>query len=293
MISIKDISLKLLTRISPVLNTKVLYRHRFHKKLDLNNPKTSNEKVLWLKLNTYYRNPLVTQCADKYAVRDYVKEQGCGEILNELLGVWTDPREIDFDSLPQKFVLKSNYYYHMNLICTDKSKLDIAATKRELQRWMRDDGHLIKSEMQYAAIPKKIIAERYIETADGASPADYKIYCCNGKPQLVMVCIGRTQDTKPQFYYFNRQGELQRELTSDGLRAPKDFHYPIPAHWDDMFRYAERLSAPFPFVRADFYLEQDKVIFGELTFTPAAGLDAEKLPYCDRLIGDMITLPDK
>ena len=282
---------KLLTRISPKLNTQIWYHHRLGKWLNLKHPKTSNEKILWLKLNTYYKNPLVTQCADKYAVREYVKEKGCEDILNELYGYWTNPEDIDFDKLPDKFVLKNNYFYHMNLVVTDKSQLDIFATRKLLREWMRSNEHLVYSEMQYAAIQKKIIAEKFIETNDGASPADYKIYCCNGRPLYVMVCIGREQDIKPKFYYFDIKGNLQRELTRDGLNAPKDFKYDIPAGWDKMIAYAEKLSAPFPFVRADFYLEKGRVIFGELTFTPAAGLDADKLPYTDRLLGEHITIP--
>ncbi|MCR5050665.1 MAG: hypothetical protein K6A36_06225 [Paludibacteraceae bacterium] len=283
--------LKLITRISPTLNTQLLYRRRFGKWLDLKNPQTSNEKVLWLKLNTYYKNPLVTQCADKYAVREYVEKCGCGEILNELYGYWTNPDEIDFDKLPNKFVLKNNYYYHMNMVVTDKSELDLAATRKELKKWMKSDGHLYASEMQYEAIPKKIIAEKFIETQDGLAPADYKIYCCNGKPTYVMVCIGREQSVMPKFYYFDIKGQLQRELTRDGLNAPADFHYDIPAGWDKMIEYAKTLSAPFPFVRADFYLEGGKVIFGELTFTPGEGLDNTKLYQADLAIGQQISLP--
>ena len=283
--------LKWLTRISPTLNTQILYRRLFGKWLDMNHPSTSNEKILWLKLHTYYKNPLVTQCADKYAVREYVTKCGCGEILNELYGVWTNPDDIDFEQLPDKFVLKNNYFYHMNLVVPDKSKLDIPATRQLLHEWLQSDGHLVYSEMQYEAIPKKIIAEKFIETEDGLSPADYKIYCCNGQPTYIMVCIGREQNVKPKFYYFDIHGTLQRELTNDGLHAPTDFHYDIPAGWDKMIEYAKKLSSPFPFVRADFYLEGGKVIFGELTFTPAAGIDSEKLPYTDQLIGDLIKLP--
>ena len=290
---LKEAIFNFLTRISPTLNTQVWFHHKFGKWLDMNNPQTSNEKVLWLKLHTYYKNPLVTQCADKYAVREYVEKCGCGEILNELYGYWTNPDDIDFDQLPDKFVLKNNYFYHMNLIVTDKSKLDIPATRKELKEWLKSDGHLERSERQYADIPKKIIAEKFIETTDGLAPADYKIYCCNGKPTYVMVCIGREQNVKPKFYYFDAKGNLQRELTRDGLNAPDDFLYNIPAGWDKMIGYAEKLSAPFPFVRADFYIEKGKVIFGELTFTPGAGLYIEKLYQADMAIGKQIILPNE
>jgi hypothetical protein len=286
---ISHIFTSFLTLISPKLNTKFLYWKRFGKKLDFNNPQTSNEKVLWLKFNTYYKNPLVIQCADKYAVREYVEKCGCGEILNDLYGVYDNVKDIDFDKFPNKFVMKLNYGCGMNLICQDKSKLNISKTKRMLAKWMRSLQHLRLSEMHYSYIPKKIICEKFLDTHNNAAPDDYKIYCCNGKPYYVMVCIGRDKG-RPKFYYFDCEGNLQREMTRDGLQAPEDFHYDIPAGWNEMIRYAEILSAPFPFVRSDFYLVDGKVVFGELTFTPAAGLDTGKLEYTDRLLGDLINL---
>lgn len=286
---IRVLFLSILTLISPKLNTKFLYRRYFGRKLDLNNPKTSNEKVLWLKLNTYYRNTLVAQCADKYRVREYVQQCGCGEILNELYGVYRSADEIDFDTLPSNFVLKCNYGYSMNLVCKDKAELDVRQTKRLLKSWLRSKQHLVKSEIHYGGIPKRIICERFIKTKHGGAPDDYKIYCCNGKPCYVMVCIGRDKGCT-KFYYFDLEGNIQRNMTGDGMNAPVDFNYEIPQGWDDMIKYAEVLSKPFPFVRADFYLEDGKVIFGELTFTPAAGLDSEKLPYTDKLLGDLINL---
>ncbi len=288
-----DALMKSLTLISPTLNTKIQYYKYFHKQLDLNNPQTSNEKVLWLKLNTYYKNPLVTQCADKYEVRKYVESKGLKDILNPLIGVYDKPEEIDWSKLPQKFVLKSNYFYSYNIICTDKDRLDKDAAIKEMHKWFKSTGHLFASEMQYAGIKRRILCEQYIETADGNAPADYKIYCCNGKPTYIMVCIGRAKNQKPEFYYFDIKGELQREMTQDGLNAPADFHYDKPTGWDKMLHAAEILSAPFPFVRADFYLERGQVIFGELTFTPAMGLDAAKLIKTDRIIGSLIQLPPK
>jgi len=287
--SVIECGLKILTRISPTLNTKVLYRHRFHKRLDLHNPQTSNEKVLWLKLHTYCHNPLVSQCADKYLVREYVKQCGCADILNELYGVYNHVADIPWDKLPQKFVLKSTYFTRYNILVPDKSKLDIPATKRELQYWQRSTDHLIASEMQYNT-PHRILCEHFIESKDGGAPEDYKIYCCNGEPTYVMVCIGRQNGQHPKFYYFDQAGTLQREMSQDGLDAPADFTFEKPTGWDAMFDYARRLTKPFPFVRCDFYLSEGKVFFGELTFTPAQGLDTEKLPFADNLIGSKIDL---
>lgn len=283
----------LLTIISPTLNSRYSYKKCFGKKLDLNNPITSNEKVLWLKLNTYSTDPLVLQCANKYTVREYVKQCGCEEILNPLLGVYDSPDEIDFDKLPNKFALKSNYYFSYNIICKDKSTLNIPAAKKEMRRWNRSKMHLVTSEMQYANMERKILCERFIETSDGQAPNDYKIYCCNGKPVYAMVCIGREKGQVPKFYYVDRDGNVQRSMSYDGLKAPENFVYEKPEGWDKLFEYAEKLSTPFPFVRADFYLDNGNVIFGELTFTPGAGLDITKVESTDLLLGNMIQLPKK
>jgi len=283
--------LKLISRISPRLNTQLLYHRRYGKWLDLKHPETLSQKVLWLKFNSYRNNPLVNQCVDKYAVREYIKRQGCEEILIDLLGVWTNPDDIDFDKLPDKFVLKSNYFCHLNIIVTDKSKLDIPATRKTLHEWMHNNDHLIRSEMQYDKTPRKIIAEKFIETEDGLAPVDYKVDCCNGKPQYVLVCYARTQKSKPLFYYFDLDGNLLKDFTLDGMKAPKDFHFKKPEVWNEMLKYAEILSAPFPYVRVDFYIEQNKVIFGELTFTPAAGLGSCRLHKAEVAIGAKVALP--
>ena len=144
--------------------------------------------------------------------------------------------------------------------------------------------------MQYANMQRKYLCEQYLETEDGESPDDYKVYCCNGKAKYVMVCTGRSTDTHPKFLYLDSVGTLHRELSNDGINAPKDFTYPVPDGWQHMIECAEILSKPFPFVRSDFYIIKGKVYFGELTFTPCAGLDNEKLPITDKLIGDAITL---
>lgn len=287
----KNIFCKFLTLLSPRLNTQVMYRHKFGRWPDLKAPKSFNEKILWLKLNTYYRNPLITQCADKYAVRDYVRQQGCADLLSEIYGHWTDPEAIDFSQLPDKFVLKCNYYYHMNLVVTDKSQLNIPATRKLLRKWMHSHGHLLRSEMQYAAIPKSIIAEKFIETSDGKAPVDYKVFCSYGQPYYVMTCIGRTATDMPLFYFYDTCGNLMREFSWEGKALPKDYVYDKPKGWEQMLTYARKLSKPFPLVRVDFYMEGGQIIFGELTFTPAAGLDIDLTPQAEAALGEMVPLP--
>ncbi|MBS7428501.1 MULTISPECIES: ATP-grasp fold amidoligase family protein [unclassified Virgibacillus] len=278
-----------LSIISPKFSTKVLYKKYFGKKLNLDNPKTLNEKIQWLKLNTYNNNHLVTQCADKYQVRKYVESLECGDILNDLIGVWDNINEIDWEKLPNKFALKVNHGCGYNIICKDKKQLDIKKTEKQIKNWLKEDFWKLRAEINYKYIPKKIICERYIETHTGELPEDFKIYCFNGVPEFIMLCVGR-EEGKPKFYYFDKFWNIM-PYTKDALENP-DVKIIKPNGIDQMLVYAEKLSQPFPFVRADFYLDNGKVIFGELTFTPSAGLDTGRLPETDRVLGDLLKLPN-
>lgn len=278
-----------LTIISPTLNTKVRYYSVFKKRINLQSPQTLDEKIQWLKLNTYYKNTLVRDCADKYAVRKYVESCGCSVILNELYGVYDKVEEIPWNELPNQFVIKWNFGCGQNLICTDKSKLDIKSAIKKLKRWRKDTNYYLPyAEMQYKGIEPKLIVEKLIETEDGALPVDYKLYCFNGKPDCALVCLNRNTG-HPDFYFFDRNMNLKR-YNKKGKNAPQDFTVPKPEGFEKIFDYAEKLSKPFPFVRADFYLEKGNVIFGELTFTPSGGYDPNRLPETQLLFGSMIKL---
>ena len=278
-----------LSTVSPTLATKFLYYRAFKKRLNLKNPRTLNEKLQYLKLRNYYKNPLVTQCADKYLVRDYVTNSGCNEILNEFYGVWDSADSIIWSKLPEKFVLKCNHGCGYNIICDDKGLLSEYDVKNQLNQWMEEDFWKFNAETNYRYIPKRIICEKYLQPSVGKLPDDYKVYCFNGKAEYVMVCIGREYG-HPKFYYFDRDWNLQRRLTKDGIEAPEDFNPEKPDGIEKVFSYAERLSEPFPFVRADFYLFNGQVYFGELTFTPGACLDNGRLTNTDLMFGDMLYL---
>lgn len=282
-----------LTVISPRLNTEIVYFFKFKKRINLNEPRTLDEKIQWLKLNAYNKNPLVTQCADKYAVRDYVKSCGCSEILNDLYGVYDSVDEIKWDELPEKFVIKWNFGCGQNLICFDKSKLDIEKAKKQLRNWykLHDTFYLPYSEMQYKGIKPKLICERFIEPDSGTLPVDYKLYCFNGVSDCVLVCAGRdTEGHHAKYYFFDRDWNLKR-YNNAGKQVSADFTLPQPENYKKLFEYADKLSKPFPFVRADFYMERGNVIFGELTFTPCGGFDVNRLPETQILFGDMVDLP--
>lgn len=284
-----------LTRISPKLNTMVVYWSKFKCPIDLKNPKTLDEKIQWLKFNTYYKNSLVTQCADKYAVREYVEKCGCGEILNELYGVYDKVDEIPWDSLPNQFVMKWNFGCGQNLIVFNKTELNIEEAKHKLNEWykLRDTFYLTYSEMQYKGIPPKLICEKLIETESGDVPEDYKLYCFNGVPDCVLVCKNRgLKDVSTEYYFFDKDWKLKR-YNKRGKEAPADFTLPKPDGLEKLFDYAAKLSKPFPFVRADFYLEKGKVTFGELTFTPCGGFDVNRLPETQMLFGKMVKLDNR
>ncbi|MER1984402.1 MAG: ATP-grasp fold amidoligase family protein [Solibacillus sp.] len=285
---IKAIITECLLFTSPTLISKILYKTVFNKELDLKNPITLNEKVMWLKLNTYYKNDLVTKCADKYKVREYIEESGNSELLNDLISSWGSVEEIDWDSLPQKFVMKCNHGAGYNIICRDKSRFNVEEAKITLSKWMKEDYWKFRAETNYKYIPKKIICEKFLETSDGELPEDYKIYCFNGKATCVMVCTGREKGY-PKFYYFNKNWELL-PFSTDALNVPADFKLEKPDGFEKMFEYAEKLAKPFPFVRVDFYLIEGEVIFGELTFTPGAALDKGRLESTDRILGDSLNL---
>lgn len=154
----------MLTRISPKLNTKVTYFCKFKRILNLKNPNTFNEKVLWLKFNTYWENPIIKQCADKYLVREYIEEQGFGDLLNPMIVAYDDPKKIYWDSLPNKFAIKFNVGCGKNIIVKNKDKLNISETMKKIQGWFNDNNYWqAYSEMQYKDVKPYVIIEEYLE----------------------------------------------------------------------------------------------------------------------------------
>lgn len=286
-----------LTLISPKLNTKARYRSAFKKKMDLKNPKTLNEKISWLKIYNYNQNPLIAQCADKYRVREYIKECGLEDILIPFYGVYKTADEIPWDSLPNQFVLKWNFGAGYNIVCTDKKETDRDAVLSKMKKWGKDKYWLTHSEMQYKHSPKRIVCEKLlnadetknIKTNEWVAPKDYKIYCFNGEPKFIMVCVGREKNNHPKFYFFDERWQLAR-INRDSKNAPMDFSLDKPRCFEKLINSAKALSRSFPFVRVDLYAVEDKVYFGELTFTPSGGLDSNRLEETDIMMGNMLDI---
>lgn len=287
-----------LTKLSPKLNTKVLYWSKFGRRLNLNNPQTLNEKTLWLKFNTYWKNSLVKQCADKYRVREYVSNCGCGDCLNNLIGAYNTPEQIEWDSLPKSFALKLNIGCGRNYIVVDKQKEDSAILVTMMRKWLEEAPNLYLpySEMQYKDVDPVILVEEYLGGPNGELPEDYKFYCINGKCYMTMFCKDRDNHGHgAKYYYMDRDWNM----ITNGVG---EHNMPVekPVCLDRAMVLAEKLCQPFPFVRVDLYLLGERIVFGELTFTPAAGMDVDhKLkPFdseedLDHIYGRILKLPEK
>ena len=256
------------------------------KKLDLDNPKSFNEKIQWLKL--YYRNPLMTKCADKIGVRDYIREKIGEEYLVPIIGIYKTPDEIDFETLPNQFVMKVNWGSGQNIIVTDKSKLDVKKAKAQLAEWLKPESNHYYDFLEwcYKDIEPKIIIEEFIEELDG-SLYDYKFFCCNSEPKFLFVGIDRQTDLKFNFYDIDWNllpFKQHYEVSSKKINPPQNF--------DKMKKLAQILSKDFPFVRVDFFEVKGKVYFGELTFYHFNGTEVFEPDEWDYKLGELIALPN-
>ena len=275
--------------IAPEYVSKVRYQDTFNRKLDLKNPVYFNEKLMWLKLKRYANDPLAIQGADKYMVREYVKDCGLEHTLNELLGVWDDARDIDWDKLPNRFAMKCNHACGYNLICTDKSKLDIKASVKMLNKWLKKGTWREYAEIHYKKIEPKIIAEAFLEGKDGGLPVDYKFYCFNGEPLFIGNFIERNLEEHSIV-----RGYFNPDWTPSDVFAEKDqmdlSKFEKPDNLETMMEYSRILSKAFPFVRVDFYDVDGKIIFGELTFTPTGCLGAYYAKDAYKKLGDALDI---
>jgi len=256
--------ISVLTRISPVLSSKVIYRIHTGKNLNLKQPKFFNEKLMYLKLNDYKNNQLVVDCSDKIKVRDYIKKCGYSNLLTKIYGIYDDAKLINYKKLPSKFALKCNHGCGYNIICVDKKELNINETNKLLNKWKSKKFGYDTCEPHYFKIKPVIYAEEYIATSDGIMPNDYKIYCFNGVPKIVLVCSERDKALKLTF--FDLEWNELDYVTSKYKSSKK---ISKPKKLSEMVEYAKVLSNPFKFVRVDFYERNNEVLFGELTFTPA------------------------
>lgn len=268
---------------------KMIFKAFMGYELDLDNPKTFNEKLQWLKL--YDRKPEYTIMVDKFAVRNYIADKIGEEYLIPLLGVWDDPDEIDFGMLPNQFVLKCNHNSGLGMcICKDKSKINISKVKRELKRGLKQDYYLTGREWPYKNVKRKIIAEQYMEDTGLRELRDYKFFCFGGIVKCFKIDFDRFIEHHANYYDSNKNildfGEIN-------LPPEPDRNIKIPGSIEKMEELAEILSKSIPFVRADFYDVDGRIYFGELTFFPDSGHGKFTKEEWDNIMGAWIKLPIK
>lgn len=275
-----------ITRLSPSFAHKLMYRRVMGEFPNLKNPRTFNEKVSWLKLYQFPKEPLAAIVANKLRVRDYVSEHGYGNLLVSLLGSWKDSVDIDFETLPDQFALKCNHGCGMNLICEDKTSFDFESAKLKLDDWMKTDWALLSAEPHYSAIPRRIICEEYIH----GPLVDYKFFCFNGTPKFYYVSEGFERGLAfAKVSFFCMDGSLApfRRLDHEELSvAPKE----RPFYFDTMVDVAKSLSEPFKFARIDFLANDDRFYFSEVTLTPSAGMMLLEPKEWDYKLGDMLVI---
>lgn len=283
---------KILKRITYLLSDKVylniIYYKFFHKRLNLKNPKTFNEKLQWLKL--YDRKAEYTKMVDKYEVRSYVKEKLGNEVLIPLLGVWNSFDEIDFNLLPNEFVLKCTHDSGGIKICTNKKDFKLKEAKLFFDRKLKNNFYYYGREWPYKNVRPKIIAEKLMKDSTSDDIKDYKFMCFNGKVKCSFVCTDRFKKNDLKVTFFDKDWNV----------LPFERHYPKsqeaiskPKNYDKMVNYSEILAENTTFVRIDFYEINGDVYFGEITFYPGSGFEEFKPEEWDEILGTWIDLNDK
>lgn len=257
---------KWLSTLAPVYATKKIYFWNFGAECNLDNPVTINEKLQYLKLNEYYQNDIVTMCVDKYRLREYLAGKGLEHLCPKLYGVYDSAAEIDWDALPQAFVMKCNHGCGYNILCPDKRQLDIPESRKLLRQWMKEAYWKEFAELQYKYVKKKIIAEEYL----GDDLQTYKFYCFHGEPKVLYVSENGEHGEKDKYLnYYSMDWEMLPYCLEGHVR--KMIPHPRPEHMEELVRYARLLSSDFPFVRVDLYDVNGRVYISELTFIPTGG----------------------
>jgi hypothetical protein len=267
---------------------KKKYKTIFHKKLDLNNPQSFNEKLQWLKL--FDRKPLYTTLVDKYAVRKYIASKIGDEYLIPLVGgPWKNFDEINFDELPDQFVLKCTHDSGGVVVCKDKSKLDFEEIRSKVNKSLARNYYYYGREWPYKDVPRQIIAEAYITDGANESLTDYKFFCFDGTPKALFIATDRyNKDEEIKFDFYDMDFN-HLPFTNGHPNANVSPRY--PSSFKKMKELAAKLSEGIPQVRVDFYNVGGKVYFGELTFFHFSGMVPFKPEKWDKIFGEWINLP--
>lgn len=255
----------------------LLYKRKSGRDINWDNPTDLNEWINWLKFNADMSE--WARLADKYAVREYVKERGLEDILVKLYGVWENPDDIDFASLPVSFVLKSNHGAGTVKLVYDKNTVSWSKLKKECKKWLKMHFGPLTAEMHYSMIKPKIIAEELLDVKNQAitssSLIDYKIWCFNGVPYIFFVISNRTKETIEVDCFDMEWNNRNDMIAYNHHIIPSSIHVPKPQSIEQMIEIASKLSSGHPQVRVDLYEIGGNPKFGEMTFTSNGGY----MPY--------------
>ena len=285
--SLKETVKRSLRLIPDPVYLRMMYFIKIGRPLRLRHPKSFNEKLQWLKLHN--RKPEYTTMVDKHEAKAYVAERIGDSLIIPTLGVWDSFDEIDFDALPDAFVLKCTHDSGGLVICRDKNTLDKAAAREKISSCLAKNYYWDYREWPYKGVNPRIIAETYLP-GDGGELPDFKFMCFNGKVKSIMVCSQRGTEDGLHVTNYDPQWNVQ----------PFERGYPIaenpvqkPQRLEEMIRLAEQLAEGIPYLRVDFYETQGKIYFGELTFFPGSGYSRFRPREWDEILGSWIRLPEK
>lgn len=262
------------------------YQVIMDKKLNLDNPTTFNEKLQWLKLHD--RKPEYTKMVDKYEAKEYVSNIIGNEYIIPTLGIYDKFSDIDFEKLPSQFVIKPTHTSGNVYICKNKNEIDYTALKKLINNWLKRKYYYLHREWPYKNIKPRIIIEKYLQEKNGEELKDYKFFCFNGKPKMVLVCSDRFNNLNKTFFDENWQAF---DFTEGNHERNENIQKPV--NFEKMKQLAGKLAQNLSFVRIDFYDINGTIYFGEITFYPSAGYEKfDPLKY-DEIFGSMIELPKK
>ena len=280
--------MELLTILPTKLYLQLIYKIKLNKKLDLDNPQTFNEKLQWLKINNIQKN--YSLLVNKYTVKNYIGKVIGEEYIIPTLGIYDKFEDINFDDLPEQFVIKCTHDSGGIVVCKDKSKLDKDSCRIKIKKCLKRNYYLHGREYPYKTIKPQIIIEKYMEDENLKELRDYKFFCFNGEPKCFKIDFDRFVNHRANYYDMN-----QKILNVGEKNFPPDFNKNLlmPINFDKMVEFAKKISRNIPFARVDFYEVNNKVFFGEITFFPASGMGKFINEYSDELLGSWLQLPIK
>ena len=266
---------------------KILYKKLMNERLNLKTPHTFNEKLQWLKL--YDRKNIYTTMVDKYEVKNYVKKIIGEKYIIPTIGIFDEFDSIDFNKLPDSFVIKCTHDSGSSIVCKKKEEFNVENARKKITSALNSNFFYFGREWPYKNVKPRILIEKYMENIDGTSVSDYKFYCFNGKAEYVMLCTDR-ETGHPKFFFLDRNGKLMKDFTKDGKKYGSNLEIKGIDNLEEMFKIAEKLSKDIKFLRVDLYNISGNIYFSEFTFYPSSGFDLNRLEITDKIFSENLKI---